>query len=407
MDVLDDCRCQRLTTNPVTPDSCRLGSVQTPSWLRHLRHLVFRDFLNSQHLLDMALVGYSDSEGSDSESPNVAPVPVTAKPAAKKGNFQKLVDPSAPRKIKVDLPTVQPEVEADAPPTKKPRTTGKFGGFNSFLPAPKRPAEAAKKGLGSGVNLKTGAEPAFSRERVEPDPQAFPFTPASEDTQKAGDGLDSIPSQEEAPKEVKPMGNAMKFKPLSVARKKAPKRKLPSDAALPVSSPVAQAPTPPAPKPKISLFSVTSAEETLSSAVPTTDYQPLLAEPQTNTTEDTASSTTTTVLPPVQADPNSLAAIADDLGLSAGERRRLFGRNKDATSLANVSHLNMEEEYANNEQIRLQGQAVEHRAVKAVAPGKHSLQQLVNTATTQKDALEDAWAQGRRNKAEAGSHYGF
>jgi hypothetical protein len=35
------------------------------------------------------------------------------------------------------------------------------------------------------------------------------------------------------------------------------------------------------------------------------------------------------------------------------------------------------------------------------------LQQLVNSASTQKEALEDAWAQGRRNKAEAGSHYGF
>ncbi|KAH0146071.1 hypothetical protein KCU67_g12387, partial [Aureobasidium melanogenum] len=169
----------------------------------------------------MALVGYSDSEGSDSESPNVAPVPAASKPAPKKANFQKLVDPSAPRKIKVDLPTIQPEAELEAPPAKKARTAGKFGGFNSFLPAPKRTAEA-KKGLGSGVNLKTGAEPAFSRERVEPDPTAFAQKDTSEETKNDVDTSLPAPFQDEPPKEVKPVGNAMKFKPLSVARKKAP-----------------------------------------------------------------------------------------------------------------------------------------------------------------------------------------
>ncbi|KAI4756602.1 hypothetical protein E4T52_04253 [Aureobasidium sp. EXF-3400] len=356
----------------------------------------------------MALVGYSDSEGSDSESPNVAPVHATTKPSAKQANFQKLVNPSAPRKIKVDLPTVQPEAEAVAPPAKKPRTAGKFGGFNSFLPAPKRAADA-KKGLGSGVNLKTGAEPAFSRERVEPDPSAFvPKTTNDEPKDNADTSLPA-PFQDESPPEVKPVGNAMKFKPLSVTRKKAPKKKILPNATPvgppPVAQPVTQTPQPPAPKPKISLFSVTHDDNTAPASAPEADYQPLLAEPEAAPVETFDS--TMAAPAPVPADPNSLTAIADDLGLSAGERRRLFGRNKDAASIANVTYLNMEEEYNNNEQARIQGQAVEHRAVKAVAPGKHSLQQLVNSASTQKEALEDAWAQGRRNKAEAGSHYGF
>ncbi|KAH0345806.1 hypothetical protein KCU83_g7645, partial [Aureobasidium melanogenum] len=357
----------------------------------------------------MALVGYSDSEGSDSESPNVAPVPAASKPAPKKANFQKLVDPSAPRKIKVDLPTIQPEAEPEAPPAKKARTAGKFGGFNSFLPAPKRTAEA-KKGLGSGVNLKTGAEPAFSRERVEPDPAAFAQKDTSEETKSDADTSIPAPFQDEAPKEVKPVGNAMKFKPLSVARKKAPKKKIlpntPPAAPAPVTQPVTEPPKAAAPpKPKVSLFSVTQDDSSSLPNAPVADYQPLLAEPQvvpTQTFDPTVSAPA-----PVHSDPNSLTAIADDLGLSAGERRRLFGRNKDAAAIANVTYLNMEEEYNNNEQLRAQGQAVEHRAVKAVAPGKHSLQQLVNSAASQKEALEDAWAQGRRNKAEAGSHYGF
>ena len=125
------------------------------------------------------------------------------------------------------------------------------------------------------------------------------------------------------------------------------------------------------------------------------------------TTNDTYDSSALPAPAPTPTDPNSLTSIADDLQLSASERRRLFGRNAASASGINATHLNMEEEYNNNEQLRAAGQAVEHRAVKAVAPGKHSLQQLVNSASTQKEALEDAWAQGRRNKAEAGSHYGF
>ena len=125
------------------------------------------------------LAGYSDSE-SDSEAPapQVAPKP-TAKPA-----FQKVVDRSNPGRIKVNLPGAsqsrgKDDIQDDAPPAKKPRLGGgsSFGGFNAMLPAPKKPnvnaiaaSEGAKtgnrglgKGLASGVNLKTGAEPAFKR----------------------------------------------------------------------------------------------------------------------------------------------------------------------------------------------------------------------------------------------------
>ena len=39
--------------------------------------------------------------------------------------------------------------------------------------------------------------------------------------------------------------------------------------------------------------------------------------------------------------------------------------------------------------------------------GKHSLQQLVNLVSNQKDALEEGFAMGRRNKKEAGAKYGW
>ena len=67
----------------------------------------------------------------------------------------------------------------------------------------------------------------------------------------------------------------------------------------------------------------------------------------------------------------------------------------------------MDSEYAANEHARQTGDAVEHRAVKAIAPGKHSLQQLVNNARTQQGAMEDKWAEGRRERGEAGGKYGW
>jgi hypothetical protein len=67
----------------------------------------------------------------------------------------------------------------------------------------------------------------------------------------------------------------------------------------------------------------------------------------------------------------------------------------------------MDSEYASNEQMRQAGEVVEHRAIKAIAPGKHSLQQLVNNARTQKDAMEDKWAEGKKNRGEGASKYGW
>lgn len=361
----------------------------------------------------MALVGYSDSEGSDNEAPNVATV--QAKPASRapKAAFQKVVDPSGARKIKVDLPTVKPEVKEEERPAKKVRTGG-FGGFNSFLPAPKRTAEAKKPGLGSGVSLRTGAEPAFSRERVEPDLPTF--SESKHDTTDTVSGLPKVPVEDEKPKEVKMVGNAMRFKPLSVANKKQKKKpiNLSSKSASPApfttqakAQPTEQqVPIAPPPKKKVSLFSVTQDEEASVPAEPVTEYQPILADPIPEDTQDNFASTSYAP-PPTQNNSNPLDAIAGDLNLSAAERRQLFGRNKGGAAAPTIMHFDMEAEYAHNEQLRQQGQAQEHRAVKAIAPGKHSLQQLVNAASTQKEALEDKWAEGKRNKAEGGGRYGW
>jgi hypothetical protein len=95
------------------------------------------------------------------------------------------------------------------------------------------------------------------------------------------------------------------------------------------------------------------------------------------------------------------------MDLTPAQRRQLFGRNHKDNANTNVTTFNIDSEYANNEVMRQAGEVVQHRAIKTIAPGKHSLQQLVNNARTQKDAIEDAWAEGRKNRAEGGSKYGW
>jgi len=361
----------------------------------------------------MALVGYSDSEGSDAET---APAPLKpAIPKPGKPGFQKA---SEPRKIMVELPT-QATKEDDVQeerPIKRAKTGGGFGGFNSLLPAPKRTAEQAKKtGLGSGVSFKTSANAAFSREpiqkeAVDEERSAHPNESDDFNTEDAASQQShmNLPKPEE---EVKVVGNAMRFKPLSVSNKKKPtKKKIIPGMTESASSPkiVNEVPSlaaPPQPKPKVSLFSVTQEEIVPSEADTTGTYEPLMSNDVPEEESTTVASTTYYEQAP--ANPNSLDAIASDLNLSAADRRRLFGRAKGGDAALNIANFDMDAEYKRNEELRAAGEAVEHRAVKAIAPGKHSLQQLVSAASTQREALEDAWAQGKKNRGEAGSKYGW
>ena len=109
---------------------------------------------------------------------------------------------------------------------------------------------------------------------------------------------------------------------------------------------------------------------------------------------------------PAQA--QSLEAIASDLNLSAAARRQLLGRHGPPSSTAiNIVNFNTDAEYAANEILRASGDVVQHNPVRAIASGKHSLKQLVNAATGQKEALEESFATGKRNKKEAGNKYGW
>ena len=395
----------------------------------------------------MGLVDYSDSDASDvEEKPVVKSAANPSKPA-----FQKVVDRSNPGKIRVSLPqaVLEGESKSDEPPAKKAKIGGgAFSGFNSFLPPPKNTgkhavtlggANSARKGLGAGVNLKTGAAPGFSRD---PEPTRDYTEDLGEGEHEApannGFGLNPPPpkasqnGEQKPAEEVKLVGKPLMFKPLSVARKPAKKKKEmpPGTTAGPPgtsapATPATPLPEKPAQRPKVSLFSI-SAEPTSSSVPkPTGEYQPMLyesserheeveedQEPLDPSYEDYTPTTQHSAPPAVPTPPvsQSLDSIAGDLNLSASERRQLFGRQKGGRNLQSATKIinfNTDEEYLHNEELRAAGEQVAHNPVRAIAPGKHSLKQLVNAAQSQKEALEESFAKGKSNRAEASSRYGW
>ena len=414
-------------------------------------HVINTPF-DHQVTLEMVLVDYSDSEGSSEESKP------TEKPALKTGTsstptFQKVIDRSNPHKIKVILPEAsesdsREEEHKNGPPAKRAKLGGGgFSGFNSMLPAPKRAASVSggtdtggrRGGLGSGVSFKTSAAPGFSREPM-------PTSIVAEEELNGHSGDDGVTLSDTqgisatlglsktsegkvvSSGEPKKIGNPMMFKPLSVARKPQKKKKATTSAQA-----VQPLPTPKPPPPynavtKISLFSVGAAEnEELPSLAASGDYEPLLYRPTSTSQPDDALHDINTednnmyvsdsynfdAAPPgtIDAGPQSLSSIASDLNLSASAKRQLFGRQrnngKGDASAINVVNFNTDQEYAANDLLRQAGEQVQHNPIRALAAGKHSLKQLISAASTQKDALEEHFASGRRNKKEAGSKYGW
>ncbi len=407
----------------------------------------------------MALVDYSGSE-SDSDNEERAAIPEPAKPKPKptstKPTSQKVVDRSDPHKIRVSLPEpartkIEDGDDESGPPTKRAKIgSGAMSGFNSFLPAPKRATAQSggvgadyirRGGLGRGVNLKTGATPGFSRE---PEPSVDESS-GWDDSAEGGSVAESPvpnaapPSMENRPDpstteaDTHPKKKSTMFKPLSVANKKAQKKRIPPAESLHASgSTNGGTLQQPNARTKASLFSAgyEDNEASSSGSLLKGTYQPMVYHadkptitPATmpypeeeNISQDyTAADSTHPQDQPTQPQPQSLDAIATDLNLSASAKRQLLGRHHNTNKthpsqpsiLPNIVNFNTDEEYAANEVLRQAGETVQHNPVRGIAPGKHSLKQLVNAASNQKDALEEHFASGRRNKKEAGSKYGW
>ncbi|KAK3295945.1 mitotic checkpoint regulator, MAD2B-interacting-domain-containing protein [Chaetomium fimeti] len=417
----------------------------------------------------MGLVDYSDSE-SETETVQQKPNPAAA--ASSKKPFQKLLDrTSGPGKIVVNLSAAgtasDANVEDEQPPAKRVKTAGtsRFSGLGSFLPPPKRAAAAAaaaatpggsaalgrKSGTAPapGVHLRTGAEPAFARGGGDGEAADVDGDLAPSSKNRAGP---SIPEGQKPEEEVKLVGKPLMFKPLSVARKRAPAKNKKKDTALQTASPSPGAAalqnhpsttttpptassTAPPPQKKISLFSMGDDEPTpttnpTTAAAATGSYQPLFTstEPTLPDEESDVTSAYPTYQPPEpttqhqqhhhqqQQQHDSLASLTANLSRAA--QRELFGRPTSTSTSsstgpslpanARVIDFNMEREYAHNEALRQSGAAQPaYNPVRSIAPGKHSLRQVVNMAQSNQDALEESFARAKSSQKDAAGRYGW
>lgn len=396
----------------------------------------------------MVLVEYSDSENSDTELHSKSHSPPGDNAKLHKAAFHKVVDRSNPHKILVNLseqskPIDLKEEDATEPLAKKAKLgSSSFSGFNSILPTPKKSSTLGREGgatdrhktrLRSGVNLKTGATPGFDRggpvveETYGSDEIRKEETSNLESITSSSVNAPPISSKESidhAKSEPNLKGNAMIFKPLSVTRKTKKKPSLTKNKELylvPAQTPVSTSKS--ESESRISLFSAAAIEPApVVNLSFNGQYQPLIHGPSASGTTTSAAFSEGQAIPDAPTEdmghtpqdfrgsnntPQSLSTIAEDLNLSTSAKRQLLGRHRSDPLKVNLVNFNTDQEYATNEILRQAGEQVQHNPVRAIAPGKHSLKQLVNAVSSQKEALEEHFATGKRNKKEAGSKYGW
>ncbi|KAG4219783.1 hypothetical protein PC116_g31738 [Phytophthora cactorum] len=224
------------------------------------------------------------------------------------------------------------------------------------------------------------------------------------------------------------------FKPLSVSRNPGKKSATKAKSAIATATPPApprpseesqakeeEKVEPPPKRQKISLFSISDEPDTepIETNISSTGiYEPMFSTPSTTTADEfaaydaqfaaassSAAQTTTTTATTSSSD--TLDAIAADMNLSAAARRELFGRSGEP-SASRVVRFDTDREYAHNEALRASGQLQPtYNPVRSIAPGKHSLRQLVTQVQSQREALEESFAKGHGNRKEASSKYGW
>ena len=106
--------------------------------------------------------------------------------------------------------------------------------------------------------------------------------------------------------------------------------------------------------------------------------------------------------------------MAQTIGLDDAAMRQLLGRKgRGRNNMPDISQIvtfDVNTEYASNTLLARSEEAQRVAGVnpvRSIAPGKHQLTQLLNAAQQQKGALEEAFAEGKRNRREAGGKYGW
>ncbi|KAF8448298.1 mitotic checkpoint regulator, MAD2B-interacting-domain-containing protein [Terfezia claveryi] len=179
------------------------------------------------------------------------------------------------------------------------------------------------------------------------------------------------------------------------------------------------------PRPKVSLFGAVSEHTPPihSSSKPVTGYKPLLVtsaleppriipQPSSEAHYDPNLAYQACSQPP--SNPNSLESMAQTIGLDDAAMRQLLGRKgrgrNNIPDISQIATFDVNTEYASNTLLARSEEAQRAASVnpvRSIAPGKHHLTQLLNAAQQQKGSLEEAFAEGKRNRREAGGKYGW
>jgi hypothetical protein len=347
------------------------------------------------------LVDYSDSDESGDETMTPAhaeqkltPTPANNEqkphPATTKSAPPKLVDRANPSKITINLPTSAEKhtIESEAPVAKKQKTSGGgiFANMKNALPAPKKTGSLpGKRGLGSGVSLKTGADKAFSKERVPVEPKAPVEKAEPNDTANTTKPKDKKPEEKQSEEKEsedklvwkKPDRNPWEgmpiFKPQAVLQAEAKKKKklaakaaaaaaIATESTQATSSPSTSTSAAPA-KSKFAFdLGLTPQFEPETKPPPAKGpYEPMFFKTANShpaadlTTKDPSSKP---MSPSKPADSHGL----DSLNLSAADRRVLFGRKGQVPEGLDMKTFNVDEQYAANQEFAKSEEAAKAQA---------------------------------------------
>ena len=151
-------------------------------------------------------------------------------------------------------------------------------------------------------------------------------------------------------------------------------------------------------------------EQSLQKPRPATsqDYVPVMLEKKDEEEEAKEGNVEPSTLSE-RIDNSSLYNLASQSGLNYDEISKYESRrNQSSNEKIKVLDFNVDDFYQQNDELREKGLLdANKRPVQGLGGGKHQITTLLRSAMQNKDELEEMFAQGRRNKAAAGSKYGF
>lgn len=299
----------------------------------------------------MKLVDYSDSDASESENEGKAPSPPTTHTRQRAG-VPREIHPK--KQIIVNLPKPV-RTDDDEPVRKRARPEGDAkGGLLSILPPPKRVNAAVSDAPKERSNLR-------------------PMNEESGGTMKVG---------------VERSTPSTKFVPRSTQHKKGKAASKPDE----IASAVSLFPLGPDLVSKTTVLTEHSNPST---------YEPLIAQtlPPTNGTFIEPNDS----VPDTASTPSTMSTVE----LDAFAAHILEGRHRKNRTIQIVDY-NAAEIYAKNAADKASGLLQENVApVRAIGTGRHQIHQLLNNVQDQKEALEEAFAEGRRVRKESAAKYGW